>query len=105
MLNKTLVLTNRLEKAFSLLKKRISNTRNKKVNLILGAVFDANLDMLTNGVKVNKYLEFEGIVKNSPNSFQESNYLFFGVNPRMESPLLNLKIKESQKNIYSIGNY
>ena len=107
--NKLIMLTNRLEKSFYMLRRRLLNNRNKNVNFILGAIFDANVSSFRNfeknKTKVHQFFEFAG--KANINKFidDESNIIFFGFNPRMESPLLNLKIKESQKEVVSIGNY
>ena len=106
---KVVILTNRLERSFNILRKRLFNIRKKNINFILGAVFDANINLFNNfernNTKVNKYFEFSGKARIDKFNFEDANYIFFGFNPRMESPLLNLKIKESQQDVYSIGNF
>jgi hypothetical protein len=95
--------------------KRISKKRQSKLslNILLGSIFSKNLNLYqrlnTKNVNVNliaknSYLQYE---KNIDISLY-SEITLLNVNPRLDSPLCNLKLKDLDSDyhsIKSIGNY
>lgn len=95
--------------------KKINKKRNEKLNLnmVLGSVFTKNLNFYYRLASSKVNLNF--IVKNSFLQLQKTldlqeynDIILLNVNPRLESPLFNLKLKDLDSencNIKSIGDY